>query len=376
MKPVYLDYNATTPIDCEVADAMLPYLNERYGNPSSLYEYGTEAKKAVETARKQTADLLNCKPEEIVFTSGGTESNNFALKGAAFANRAKGNHIITSRIEHPAVEEVFKYLETHGFQATYVHVDNTGLIDMEELEKAVRPETVLMSVMHANNEVGTIQPIREISKIAKKHNIIFHTDAAQSVGKIPTDVKELGVDLLSIAGHKVYAPKGIGALFVREGIELEKFMHGAGHERNMRAGTENVLEIVGLGKACEIAKRDLEKNMAHMTAMRDRLHDGLMKAGQNVRFNGHPAMRLPNTLSIGFKDVEASFLLSRLEGVFASAGSACHAGSTAISGVLVAMNVPVEYARGTLRLSTGRLTTEEEIDKVISTINSTIHSIK
>jgi len=376
MKPVYLDYNATTPIDCEVADAMLPYLNERYGNPSSLYEYGTEAKKAVETARKQAADLLNCKPEEIVFTSGGTESNNFALKGAAFTNRAKGNHIITSRIEHPAVEEVFKYLETHGFQATYIHVDNTGLIDMEELEKAVRPETILMSVMHANNEVGTIQPIREISRITKKHDIIFHTDAAQSVGKIPTDVKELGVDLLSIAGHKVYAPKGIGALFVREGIELEKFMHGAGHERNMRAGTENVLEIVGLGKACEIAKRDLEKNMAHMTAMRDRLHDGLMKAGQNVRFNGHPAMRLPNTLSIGFKDVEASFLLSRLEGVFASAGSACHAGSTAISGVLVAMNVPVEYARGTLRLSTGRLTTEEEIDKVISTINSTIHSIK
>jgi len=376
MKPVYLDYNATTPIDSEVADAMLPYLHECYGNPSSLYEYGMEAKKAVETARRQVAGLLNCTPEEIVFTSGGTESNNFALKGTAFANRAKGNHIITSRIEHPAVEEVFKYLEAHGFQASYVHVDNAGLIDMEELEKAVRPETILVSVMHANNEVGTIQPIREISRITEKHDIIFHTDAAQSVGKIPTDVKELGVDLLSIAGHKVYAPKGIGALYVRKGIILEKFMHGAGHERSMRAGTENVLEIVGLGKACEIAERDLKKNMTHMTAMRDRLHDGLMKAIEDVRFNGHPAMRLPNTLSVGFKDVEASLLLSMMEGVFASAGSACHAGSTAISGVLAAMHIPVEYARGTLRLSTGRLTTEEEIDTVISTISSAIHTIK
>ena len=376
MKPVYLDYNATTPIDSEVADAMLPYLKEYFGNPSSLYEYGLVAKRAVERARRQVADLLNCMPEEIVFTSGGTESNNFALKGAAFANREKGNHIITSRIEHPAIEEVFRYLEAQGFQATYVPVDDTGLIDMEELKKAIRPDTILMSVMHANNEVGTIEPIGEISHIAKRHGIILHTDAAQSVGKISTDVEELGVDLLSIAGHKVYAPKGIGALYVRKGIILKKFMHGAGHERNMRAGTENVLEIVGLGQACEIAKRDLTKNMAHMTAMRNRLYEGLMKRTADVRLNGHPDVRLPNTLSLGFMDVEASLLLSKMEGVFASSGSACHEGSTAISGVLAAMHVPAEYARGTVRFSTGRLTTEEEIDTVISTISSAIHTIK
>ncbi len=375
MKPVYLDYNATTPIDREVADAMLPYLKDYFGNPSSLYEYGQVAKKAVKRARGQVADLLNCMPEEIVFTSGGTESNNFALKGAAFANRKKGNHIIASQIEHPAVEEVFRYLERQGFQATFVPVDDTGLIDREGLKKAIRPDTILMSIMHANNEVGTIEPIGEISHIAKRHGIIFHTDAAQSVGKIPTDVEELGVDLLSIAGHKVYAPKGIGALYVRKGIILEKFMHGASHERNMRAGTENVLQIVGLGQACEIAKRDLKKNMAHMMAMRDRLYEGLMKTTGNIRLNGHPDVRLPNTVSLGFKDVEASLLLSSMEGVCASAGSACHEGSTAISGVLAAMHVPAEYARGTLRLSTGRLTTEEEIDTVISTISSTIHTI-
>lgn len=376
MKPVYLDYNATTPIDCEVAETMIPYLKEHFGNPSSLYAYGTEARKAVERAREQVADLLHCMPEEIVFTSGGTESNNFALKGAAFANRRKGNHIITSLVEHPAVVEVFSYLEARGFQATYVSVDDTGLIDMEELKQAIRPDTLLVSVMHANNEVGTIQPICEISHITKRHGIIFHTDAAQSVGKIPTNVEELGVDLLSVAGHKVYAPKGIGALYIRKGTILEKFMHGSGHERNMRAGTENVLAIVGLGKACEIAKRDLKKNIEHMTTMRDRLHGGLMKSAGDIHLNGHPDWRLPNTLSLGFKNVDASLLLSKMEGICASAGSACHAGSTDISSVLTAMTVPAQYAKGTLRLSTGRLTTEKEIDTVILTISSIIQAIK
>jgi len=377
MKPVYLDYNATTPIDREVAEAMRPYLEEYFGNPSSLHWYGIQSQKAVQKARGQVALLLNCKPEEIIFTSGGTESNNFAIKGAALANRNKGNHIITSTIEHPAVTEVCKYLEAGGFQTSYIPVDETGLIDLAKLEKAITSQTILITVMHANNEVGTIQPIDEISKIARKQGIIVHTDAAQSVGKISTDVNELGVDLLSVAGHKIYAPKGIGALFAREGIQLEKFMHGAGHERNMRAGTENVLEIVGLGKACEIAKLDLKKNLTHIKEMRDRLYNGLKEKIKNIRLNGHPEKRLPNTLSIGFRDIEASSLLNELiiADIAVSAGSACHAGSTTISHVLAAMNVPMEFARGTLRLSTGIMTTEEEIDRVIKVISEAVQRL-
>jgi len=335
---------------------------------------GVAARKAVENARRQVADLLNCIPQEIVFTSGGTESNNYAIKGVAFANRHKGNHIITSAIEHPAVTEVCKYLEAFGFRTTYIPVDKTGLIDPGNLEKAITNETILITVMHANNEVGTIQPIEDISVIAQKNGVICHTDAAQSVGKIPTDVNNLNVDLLSVAGHKVYAPKGIGALFIREGIDLEKFMHGAGHERNLRAGTENVLEIVGLGKACEIAKRDLDTNMTHMMAMRDRLHNGLKTSIANVRLNGHPAKRLPNTLSIGFKRLEASSLLNDLimADIAASAGSACHAGSTTISHVLEAMKVPTEYAVGTLRLSVGKMTTEDEIDRTVAELTKAV----
>jgi cysteine desulfurase len=357
MKPVYLDYNATTPIDHEVAEAMKPYLEEYFGNPSSLHLMGIAARKAVEKARRQVADLLNCIPEEIVFTSGGTESNNYAIKGVAFANRQKGNHIITSTVEHPAVTEVCKYLEAFGFRTTYIPVDKTGLIDPGKLEKAITKETILITVMHANNEVGTIQPIEDISVIAHKHGIVCHTDAAQSVGKISTDVNDLKVDLLSVAGHKVYAPKGI-----------EKFMHGASHERNLRAGTENVLEIVGMGKASEIAKRGLDTNMAHMMAMRDRLHNGLKNNIASVRLNGHPEKRLPNTLSIGFKGMEASALLNDLimADIAASAGSACHAGSTTVSHVLEAMKVPLEYAVGTLRLSVGKMTTEEDIDRAIA----------
>lgn len=377
MKPVYLDYNATTPIDREVAEAMRPYMEQYFGNPSSLHWYGIQSQKAVQKARSQVAHLLNCKPEEIIFTSGGTESNNFAIKGAALANRNRGNHIITSTIEHPAVTEVCKYLEAGGFQTSYIPVDETGLIDLAKLEKAITPRTILITVMHANNEVGTIQPIDEISKIARKHGIIVHTDAAQSVGKISTDVSELGVDLLSVAGHKIYAPKGIGALFVREGIHLEKFMHGAGHERNMRAGTENVLEIVGLGKACEIAKLDLKKTLTHIKEMRDRLYNGLKEKIKNIRLNGHPEKRLPNTLSIGFRDIEASSLLNELiiADIAVSAGSACHAGSTTISHVLAAMNVPMEFARGTLRLSTGIMTTEGEIDRVIKVISEAVEKL-
>ncbi|HOO91122.1 MAG TPA: cysteine desulfurase family protein, partial [Syntrophales bacterium] len=310
MKPIYLDYNATTPIAPEVLEAMKPYLEDHFGNPSSSHWYGVRAQEAVERARGQVADLLNCGPEEIIFTSGGTESNNFAIKGAVLANRHKGNHIIISSVEHPAVTEVCRYLEANGFPLSYIPVDEMGVIHMTALEKTIMPETTLISVMHANNEVGTIQPIRQISELGGKHGIIVHTDAAQSVGKTKTDVTELGVDLLSIAGHKIYAPKGVGALYVREGIVLEKIMHGAGHEHNMRAGTENVASIVGLGKACEIAKRDLGKNCAHMKKMRDRLFDGLKEAISDIRLNGHPEKRIPNTLSVGFTKIDASRLLS------------------------------------------------------------------
>ena len=361
MKPIYLDYNATTPIDPEVAEAMAPYLFERFGNPSSSHWYGVQTKRAVETARQQVANLLNCSPDEVVFTSGGSESNNYAIKGVAFANRGKGNHLITSSIEHPAVIEVCNYLEERGFQVTYLPVDHFGQVDPPAVEKAITSNTVLISIMHANNEVGTIQPIPEIARIAGDRGIVLHTDAAQSVGKIPTRINHLGVDLLTIAGHKLYGPKGIGALYVRRGIELEKLVHGAGHEQGRRAGTENVLEIVGLGKACEIAERDLRKNMDHMQKMRDLLYQELKKEWPELRLNGHPERRLPNTLSVSFKNIEANKLLTEIHEVAASAGAACHSGSVKVSPVLRAMQVELEYAMGTVRFSTGKMTTAEEV---------------
>ncbi|MBU1707894.1 cysteine desulfurase [bacterium] len=376
MKPIYLDYNATTPIHPEVAHAMMPYLTEHFGNPSSSHSFGLEAKKAVEKARRQVADLLGCQSDEIVFTSGGSESNNYAIKGAAVANRQKGNHIITSAIEHPAVTQVCSYLEENGFRVTYVPVDEFGVVNVHELEKAVSPQTILITIMHANNEVGTIQPIAEIAKITKSKGIIFHTDAAQSIGKIPANVSELGVSLLSIAGHKLYAPKGIGALYIRRGIKLQKLIHGADHEQNRRAGTENVPEIVGLGKACEISKRDLEKNMKHMQEMRDRLHRGLERELGKVKLNGHPEQRLSNTLSVGFKNIEANMLLLNMDGVAASAGAACHTDSIDISSVLAAMKVPEEYAMGTVRFSTGRTTSAENIDRAIEITSRAVHRLR
>jgi cysteine desulfurase len=361
LKPIYLDYNATTPIDPEVAEAMGPYLFERFGNPSCSHWYGAQTKEAVAIARDQVANLLNCSSDEVVFTSGGSESNNYAIKGAAFANRGKGNHLITSSIEHPAVIEVCKYLEEKDFQVTYLPVDQFGQVDPRAVEKAITSSTVLISIMHANNEVGTIQPIAEIATIARDHGIVFHTDAAQSAGKIPTTINHLGVDLLSIAGHKLYGPKGIGALYIRRGIQLEKLLHGAGHEQGRRAGTENVLEIVGLGKACEIAKRDLEKNMDHMQKMRDLLHRELKTEWHEIKLNGHPERRLPNTLSVSFRNIEANQLLAEIDRVAASAGAACHSGSVKVSSVLQAMQVELEYAMGTVRFSTGKMTTAEEV---------------
>jgi len=376
-KPIYLDYNGTTPHDPEVIEAMRPFFETEFGNPSSSHWYGIAPKQAVEMARRQVAALLTCAPEEVVFTSGGTESNNHVIKSMAGARYAEGTHIITSRIEHPAVLEVCRFMEEHGFSVTYLPVDETGLVDASDIEAAVTDATVLISIMHANNEVGTIQPIEEIAKIANRHGILFHTDAAQSLGKIPAKVDNLGVGLLSVAGHKLYAPKGVGALYLKSGIEPKIFCHGAGQERGIRAGTENVLEIVGLGKACEIADRDLARNNAHMTAMRDRLEEGLQSGLSDIRFNGHRRKRLPNTCSVSFFGVEANRILEEIGlEVAASAGAACHSDKVQISHVLEAMNIPEQWAKGTLRFTTGRMTTEEEIDMALEIVVSAVKKLR
>jgi cysteine desulfurase len=368
-KPIYLDYNGTTPHDPEVIAAMRPFLEEEFGNPSSSHWYGIAPKRAVAAARKQVADLLNCDASEILFTSGGTESNNQAIRGIAYARRSVGNHIITSQVEHPAVLEVCRFLEKDGFAVTYLPVDTYGMVSVADVEAALRPETILISIMHANNEVGTIQPIREIKEVARRRGVIVHTDAAQSLGKIPVDVQELGVDLLSVAGHKLYAPKGIGALFIKKGIELDKFMLGAGQEAGKRAGTENTLELVGLGKACEVAKRDLDRNQSHLRKMRDLLHERLIAKLSDVRLNGHPDRRLPNTLSLSFHGLEANRILEEIGlEVAASAGAACHSDTVLLSHVLEAMKIPVEWAKGTLRFSTGKMTTEEEITRAAQAV--------
>jgi len=375
MKPIYLDYNATTPIAKEVADAMKPYLYDYFGNPSSSHIYGQECKKAVEKGREQLASLLNCKSSELIFTSGGTESNNHALKGYAFANRNKGNHIITSAIEHPAVSEVCKYLETEGFDVSYLPVDKTGRLQVAEVEAAIRPETILISVMYANNEVGTLQPISEISALAKKHGIAIHSDCAQAVGKVPVDIQELGIDLLTVAGHKLYGPKGIGALYIADGIELQKLMHGADHENNLRAGTENVLEIVGLGAAAELCQRNLQTSMAKDKALINRFKQALSVL-DDVQFNGNSEFCLPNTLSVSFKNIEANMLLSKIPEVAASAGAACHTDSISVSATLSAMNLEQAYAMGTLRFSVGKYSTEAEIDQAAEVIIRVVKNLR
>jgi cysteine desulfurase len=372
-KPIYLDYNATTPIDPRVAEAMTPYLYDHFGNPSSPHPYGVEARRAVEAAREQLAGLLGAEPDEITFTSGGTEANNMAIKGVAAAYRERGDHLITTAVEHPAVLEPYEYLRGLGYRVTIVAVDEVGLVDPADIEQAITPETILVSVMHANNEVGTIQPIAEIADIAHWAGALMHTDAAQSVGKIPVNIDELGVDLLSIAGHKLYAPKGVGSLFTRDGVQMVKFMHGAAHEHDRRAGTENVLEIVGLGAAAEIAADELDTTAAHLAAMRDRLWEGLAAHLDDIRLNGHPTLRLPNTLSVGFAGIDIDDLLYELwDDVASSAGAACHSEGVTISTVLQAMGVPLEYAMCTLRFSTGRPTTADEIDRAIASITAAV----
>ena len=368
MEGIYLDYNATTPIDPAVAEAMLPYVHGLFGNPSSGHSFGLAARAGVDHARQQVAAMLGCSEDDLIFTSGGTEANNQAIKGVAGAHRHRGNHIITSAVEHPAVTEVCRHLEGHGFRTTYLSVDRYGMVDARQVEEAITPETILVTIMHANNEVGTIQPIAEIAEIAHRHGVLVHSDCAQSIGKIPVKVDDLGVDLLSVAGHKLYAPKGIGALYIRPGVQLEKFMHGANHERNRRAGTENIILMAGLGKACELIENNLDDYAMHMAAMRDRLEQGILASGHDALVNGHPTERLPNTCSIGFRGREADGILAGLPSVAASAGAACHSDRVELSHVLTAMRVPTEYAMGTLRLTVGRYTTEEETDLAIAEI--------
>jgi cysteine desulfurase len=375
--PIYLDYNGTTPHAPEVIDAMRPFLETEFGNPSSNHWYGIKPKKAVMAARAQVAGILGCMTSEVLFTSGGTESNNHAIKSIAGARYAKGCHIITSSIEHPAILEVCRFMEDHSFSVTVIPVDTDGMVNPSDVAAAIRPETIMISIMHANNEVGTIQPITEIATLARRRGILMHTDAAQSMGKIATRVDELGVDLLSIAGHKIYAPKGIGGLYIREGIDSEIFCHGAGQENGRRAGTENVLGIVGLGQACEIAAAELEQHARHMREMRNRLELGLAATLTDIRFNGHRELRLPNTCSVSFRDLEANRILEEIGlDVAASAGAACHADHVEISHVLKAMKIPKQWAKGTLRFTTGRYTTAAEIDRALEVIVTTIKKFR
>ena len=362
---IYLDFNATTPIAPEVAAAISQALTEPFGNPSSEHWAGLPARQAVEKARAQVAALLHCSSDEVVFTSGGSESNNHALKGVFFAQGGRGGHIVTTQVEHPAVLNPCRFLERLGASVTYLPVDHFGRVDPDDVRRALTPRTMLISVMHANNEVGTLQPISEIARIARERGILFHTDAAQSVGKIPVRVDELGVDLLSLAGHKLYAPKGVGVLYVRKGVRLEPLIHGAGHESGRRAGTENILLDVALGAACELAQSWL--GVESIRQLRDLFWELLQtRFGKGVVLNGHPTERLPNTLNVSFVGKIGSTILSGLEGVAASTGSACHSGSVELSPVLKAMKVPPEIGMGAIRFSLGRTTTREEIEQVVS----------
>jgi cysteine desulfurase NifS/selenium donor protein len=368
MESIYLDYNATTPIDPRVADVMRPFLEEFFGNPSSTHAEGVLAKEAVENARKQVAGMLNCHSDEIVFTSGGTESNNFAIKGIAFANRNRGNHIITSCIEHPSVIEVCHYLEKQGFTVTYLPVNEYGQVDPEDVKKNIRTSTILITIMHANNETGTIQPVEEIGRIAQGKGIPFHSDAAQSVGKIEVNVEKMRADILSLAGHKIYAPKGVGALYIRRGIHLEKLIHGADHEQNLRAGTENVISIVGFGKACNLITENSPLKGDDIRELRNLLFRQIKKEIPEITLNGHPEKRLPNTLNISFPGVEAALLLDKMAPAAASAGAACHSGSEVISPILSAMQVPDYLAMGSIRFSLGRMTKLKDIEAAVPLI--------
>ena len=378
MKRIYLDYAATTPTHPEVMKAMLPYFTDAFGNPSSIHSFGQEAKGAIEKARNQVAALIGAKSEEVVFTGSGTEADNFALKGVALANQGKGNHIVTSSIEHHAVLETCKFLEKQGFPVTYLPVDGYGMVDPSGVKKAITVKTILISVMHANNEVGTVEPIAEIGNIAREAEIYLHTDAVQTAGHIPVDVNKLNVDLLSISAHKLYGPKGIGALYIRKGTKVSSFMHGGDQERGKRASTENVPAIVGFGKAAEIAQREMLEEAQKLTVLRDQLIEGILKSIEHTQLNGHPVMRLPNNVNVSVDYVEGESMLLNLDlaGICASTGSACSSSDLEPSHVLVAMGLPHLQAHGSLRFTSGKWTTEEEINQVLNVLPGIVSKLR
>ncbi|MCD6448298.1 MAG: cysteine desulfurase NifS [Thermoplasmata archaeon] len=372
---VYLDHAATTPVAKEVLEAMIPFFSEKFGNASSLHAYGREARKALEESREKVAKLINAEPEEIIFTGSGTESDNLAIKGIAFLHR-KG-HIITSSIEHPAVLETCHYLQRKGFEVTFLPVDKYGLIDIDELEEAIREDTILISIMHANNEIGTIEPIEEIGKIARKNNIIFHTDAVQSVGKIEVDVKKINVDLLSMSSHKIHGPKGVGALYIRKGVKIEPVLHGGGHEKGLRSSTENIAGIVGFAKACEIAGSRMEKDAEKMMKLRDKIIKEVLKI-EETYLTGHPTKRLPNHASFYFRGIEGESLVLMLDskGIATSTGSACSSKKLQPSHVLLATGIKPEDAHGSLRVTLGRENTEEEIDYFLGVLPQIVEDLR
>jgi cysteine desulfurase len=373
---VYLDHNASTPVHPDVLAEMLPYFGQVFGNPSSVHGFGREARDAVDTARERVAGLLRARPDEIVFTSGGTESDNFGVKGLAWA-RGRG-HIITSKIEHHAVLRTCQALEGQGFTVTYLPVDEHGMIDPDDVRRAFRPDTIAISIMHANSEVGTIQPVRAIGALAREHGVPFHVDAVQTFGKVDIDVEAFNIDLLSFSGHKIYGPKGVAGLYIRKGTRMVAVQHGGEHERRRRAGTENVPGIVGLGKAAEVRGREMKDELQRVTALRDRLWDGIRARVPDVRLNGHPTERVPGTANIAYKNVESESIVLGLDlkGIAVSAGSSCTAGSVEPSYVLVAMGVPIEWAMGAVRSSLGRSTTAEDIDYVIESVEPIVRKLR
>lgn len=375
---IYLDHAATTPVKPSVADAMWPYCSEFFGNPSSIYRIARESRKAIDSARAQVAKALGAEPEEIYFTSGGSESDNWAIKGVAFANRKKGNHIITSAIEHHAILHTCQYLEKEGFSVTYLPVDRYGLVNTADLESAITDKTILVSIMYANNEIGTIEPVRELGAIARKHKIPFHTDAVQAIGNVPIDVKEQNIDLLSLSAHKFYGPKGTGALYIRKGVRIESLIHGGGQERKRRAGTENIAGIVGLGRAIELATSDIEWHNTHIRQMRDRLLKGILETIPHTRLNGHPEKRLPGNLNVSFEFIEGESMLLWLdeEGICGSTGSACTSGSLEPSHVMLAIGLPHEVAHGSLRLTLGDANTDEDVDTVLDVLPGIVAKLR
>lgn len=377
-KLVYMDYSATTYTKPEVLEEMLPYFTEKFGNPSSIYTFGRSSKSAVEIARERVSKAIGAMKDEIYFTAGGSEADNWALKGAAFANRSKGNHIITTKIEHPALLNTCQYLQKQGFEITYLEVDEYGMISLDELEKAITDRTILISVMFANNEIGTIQPIKEIGRIAHEHGIILHTDAVQAIGNIEIDVNKMNIDLLSLSAHKFYGPKGIGALYIKKGVKIDNLIHGGGQERKKRAGTENLPGIVGLGKAIELATSNIEERNMKISILRDKLLKGIMDRIPNTKLNGHPEKRLPGNLNVSFHFIEGESLLLMLDqkGICGSTGSACSSGSLDPSHVLLAIGLPHEIAHGSLRLSLGDSNTNEDVEYVLEELPKIVQRLR